>query len=211
MKLLIIAALFSLTSFIVPQKKNIVKTPLSEYSEAWNNPRFLECNTAINADYLSTEEKEMIYVTNMMRMDPQLFGNTVVKQFPDKEGVLYYKTLTEYKSLLKDLAKSKPLPLLYPDKRASESAKCHAISSGEKSYVGHVRQNEKCKKIKFYDAECCDYGRYFPLDILIGQLVDEGVEGLGHRYAFLTMFTKLGVSIQPHKGYGRTAVFDFLF
>jgi len=208
MKLFSIFLLF-FTSFYKPESSS--KTPLSEYSDAWNDERFLKCNTAADVDYLTDEEKEMIYVTNMMRLDPQLFGRTVAKQFPDKREIQYYKTLDEYKSLLKDLAKAKPLPLLYPDKRATESAKCHAISSGNKSYVGHVRQTEECKKTRFFDAECCDYGRYSPLDILMGQLVDEGVPGLGHRYAFLTPFNKVGVSIQPHKGYGRTAVFDFLF
>ncbi len=39
-----------------------------------------------------------------------------------------------------------PLSLLYPDSLCFESAKCHAVSSGQKAYVGHERQTNECKQ-----------------------------------------------------------------
>ena len=209
MKLLTITALFVLSSFSNPVNDQSPKTPLSEYSEAWNDVKFLKCNTAAMTSYLTGEEKELIYIFNMMRMDPQLFCRTVVKLYPNKKGLIYLETLEEYKSLLEDMAEKKPLPLLYPDADLFASAKCHATTSGEKGYVGHERQSAQCRKNKKFDAECCDYGRYTALDILMGLLIDEGVPGLGHRWACLGPYNRIGVSIQPHKSYGKNAVLDF--
>jgi hypothetical protein len=208
MKLLIITALIFLTSFTEPGNDILPKSPLSDYSTAWNDPRFLKCNTAAKAVYLTDMEKELIYVFNMMRMDPKLFNSTVVKQYPDKSYFIYLNEQEEWLSLQETMATLEPLPLLYPDVALSASAKCHAITSGQKGYIGHDRQTSECKKKVLFDAECCDYGRNTPLDIVMGLLIDEGVPGLGHRRACLSPYKKIGVSIQPHKTYGKNAVLD---
>jgi len=192
-------------SFSLPRPAS----PLAEFSPAWNETRFLKCNTAQNTSYLTAEEKELIYIFNMMRLDPKLFAATVVKQFPKKRGPLYLENIPEYRSLLDTMSRLEPLPLLYPDKDLFESARCHAISSGEKAYVGHVRQTEECRKKKNFHAECCDYGHQTPLEMLMGLLIDENVESLGHRYICLSSFNRIGVSIQPHKRYGKNVVLDF--
>jgi hypothetical protein len=208
MKLLLLPALL-ISAFSQTTTDTLSKTPLSEYSTDWNDPRFLKCNTAANTSYLSDMEKELIYVFNMMRMDPKLFGSTVVKQYPGKTALFYLNDLDEYKTLVETLAKTEPLPLLYPDEKLFTSAKCHATISGQKGYVGHDRQTADCKKKTLFDAECCDYGRYTPLDILMGLLIDEGVESLGHRETCLGPYKKIGLSIQPHNSYGKNAVLDF--
>ena len=201
--------LLLLNIFTKPGQDTAIKTPLSEYSEEWNDPRFLKCNTAAKVTYLTDMEKELIYILNMIRLDPKLFGSTVVKQYPDKNFLPYLNELEEYKSLLKDLAAQEPLPILIPDEKLSISAKCHAITAGQKAYVGHVRQTADCQKKKYFDAECCDYGRYTPFESLMGLLIDEGVPGVGHRYACLGTYGKIGVSIQKHNSYGRNTVLDF--
>jgi hypothetical protein len=210
MKWITILLLFlSLVSFNVNRQSS--SSPLAAYSEIWNEPRFLKCNTAAKTTYLTEPEKELIYILNMMHMDPQLFDSTVVKYYPEKSGALYLRNIPENQSLLDTLSTLAPLPLLSPDRTAFESAECHAISAGQKGYVGHERQSKDCEKKKDFNGECCDYGRYTPLDILMGLLIDEGVPSLGHRWLCLCNFRKVGVSIQPHTTYGKNTVIDFKY
>jgi hypothetical protein len=187
-------------------------SPLSAYSKEWNDIRYSRCNTAAAMPYLSQDEKELIYILNLLRTDPVLFNNTVVKKYPQVSGKThllndeYY-----YRSLLKTLSTMKPVSLLEPDRTLFESAQCHAQSSGRVGYAGHKRVNSTCEKLKSYYGECCDYGNKEPLDIIMSLLIDEGVPSLGHRTLFLRNYTKLGVSIQPHVKWGTNAVFDFSY
>jgi len=186
-------------------------SPLAEFSSEWNDARFAKCNTALNTSYLSKEEKEVIYVLNMMRTDPKLFANTVVTKFPQATGQYHLKTIPEFQSLIDTLKKVEPLPLLFPDSLCYESAKCHAISSGKVAYVGHERKTEECKKKKHHMGECCQYGYKDPLSILMSLLIDEYVPSLGHRFLLLSSYTEVGVAIQPHNSYGHNTVIDFYY
>ena len=186
-------------------------SPLSVFSTEWNQPRFLACNTAANASYLSAEEKKLIYILNLAHADPQLFANTVVEKYPDFISRPHLKDLPEYRSLLDTLKKLKPLSLLYPDSLCFVSAKCHAISAGQQGYVGHERQTEECKAKKHHQGECCQYGYGQALAIVMALLIDENVPSLGHRFLCLSSYGLIGVSIQPHKTYGTNAVLDFYF
>jgi len=186
-------------------------SPLADFSTEWNDSRFAKCNTAAGTAYLSKEEKEVIYILNLVRTDPKLFANTVVQKFPESKGQFHLKTIPEYQSLLDTLKKIRPLPLLYPDSLCYESAKCHAISSGKVAYVGHERKTDECKARKHHEGECCQYGYKDPLSILMSLLIDEYVPSLGHRFLCLSSYTLVGVAIQPHSRYGHNTVIDFYF
>lgn len=187
-------------------------SPLSLYGNEWNDAKYAQCNTAAKVDYLTSDEKRTIYILNLLRYNPSLFVKTVLVKYPSLSGKGYLTDDTYYyQSLIKTLGKLEPLTMLYPDKKCFESAKCHATSSGLIGYVGHERKTNACKPLKSYNGECCDYGNEDPLDIVLALLIDEGIPNLGHRNVFLTNYTKLGVSIQPHKKYGTNAVFDFSF
>lgn len=165
---------------------------------AWNDPKYLAANSAKNEDYLTDVEKQVYYYLNLVHMNPKLFADTYLKNLK-KSGNQYES------SLYAELQKLKPLPLLMPNRKLFESARCHAIESGKRGYVGHKRF--KCNE--FYMGECIYYGETDALGIVIALLVDEGVKSLGHRRIFLDNFTELGVSIQPHKSYGENCVMDF--
>jgi uncharacterized protein YkwD len=186
-------------------------SPLAGYSSEWNDDKYLKCNTAANASYMSDQEKEVIYILNLLRVNPTLFANTVVQKYPDDNHQGFLRNIREYKSLLDTLRKTKPLPLLYPDSLCFVSAQCHAVSSGQAGYVGHERQTKECKSKYRFFGECCDYGHKEPLPILLSLLIDQNVPSLGHRNMCIGPYKKIGVSIQPHKGYGNTAVLDFYF
>lgn len=187
------------------------QSPLAVYSPEWNNAKYLTCNTAAKAAWFTEDEKKMIYILNLVRMDPALFASTVLKQYPDQSNHLSLRNTDEYKSLMDTLRKLKPLSLLSPDSLCFVSARCHAISSGEAGYVGHVRKTTECAANMKFSAECCEYGHKDPLAIIMALLVDEGVASLGHRYACLGLYSKVGVSIQPHQVYYFNSVLDFSF
>lgn len=193
-------------------KEKNAMSPLAAYSAEWNNPRYNKCNTAANASYLTEAEKETIYILNLIRANPLLFANTVVKRYPEKSGQGYLVNSAFYTGLLDTLRKLKPRNFyLTPDINCFYSAKCHALYAGATGYTGHERSTEECKSKKHFNAECCDYGHNKPLDIIMSLLIDEGVPSLGHREICLGSYKKMGVSIQAHQQYGYNTVLDFMY
>lgn len=161
-----------------------------------------DTNSARNTTWLSADEKKVYYYLNQARMNPKWFCNTYIvprlKYDPDN---VYLLTLIDY------MMKMPALNALVPGRSAFESAHCHAETSGKTGYVGHERQKGGCKS-DFW-GECCSYGVSDPLGIVIQLLVDENVESLGHRYICLGWYSEVGISIQPHKGWGVNTVLDF--
>jgi len=184
--------------------------PLAVYSAEWNNPEYKKCNTATKATYLNDKEITVIYILNLARTYPKLFAKTVLAKYPalsGKEDLVndqYY-----YQSLVNAMHTMAPAPLLYANEKCFKSAECHAKTAGKAGYTGHDRINKACKAIESYSAECCDYGNEDPLEIVLSLLIDQDVPSLGHRRALLGPYTKVGISIQPHKSYRYNAVLDF--
>ena len=186
-------------------------SPLADYSTEWNDTKYLKCNTAANVRYMTDEEKKVVYILNMARMNPVLFAKTVVNQYPEKGKWTINRSSYYFTSLMDTLQKLKPLKLLYPDSLCYKSAFCHAVTTGKNGSVTHERVTDKCKKEEYFNGECCHYGNSTAVDILLSLLIDENVPSLGHRYVCLGSFNKLGVSIQPHIAYKSTAVLDFKY
>lgn len=183
--------------------------PLSTYSSIWADKKYLNCNTAIQTEYLSEEEKKVIWVLNMIRQNPQLFLKTVLLNPKCHNYVKAEKRDFYFNSLVTKFKTMKPIKsLLLPDSAAFVSARCHAVQSGKNGIIGHDRFNSGCEKD--FHGECCDYGNSDALDILLNLLIDSGIPELGHRVICLSdSYQKLGVSIQPHSVYGINTVLDF--
>ncbi len=193
-------------------KPVIVVSPLALYSSQWNDDKYSKCNTAANAPYLRKSEKDVIYILNLIRSYPALFAKTVLKKYPAISGNDYLVDDTYYfKSLVDTLLTLAPMQMLYPDKACFISAKSHAYQSGITGYVGHERKAPDSKLKKHYYGECCDYGHKDALEIVLSLLIDEGIPSLGHRDICLSNYSKVGVSIQPHKKYGTNTVLDFYY
>jgi len=187
------------------------QTPLSRFSKAWNDPKYQVCNTAAGASYMSAREKELMFILNMARMNPKLFGETVVAKYPDSSDHPGIESSPYYLSLKAWLPTIQPSGILQPDSLCYISAHCHAVASGKSGYVGHERTPE-CKWVRRYYGECADYGNSTAFEILMSLFIDDGVESLGHRTGcFDDKFKSLGVSIEPHEKYGTNAVMDFYY
>ncbi|MEO5893010.1 MAG: hypothetical protein ABIQ31_22360 [Ferruginibacter sp.] len=185
-------------------------SPLSAYSTEWNKAAYSTCNTAKNVDYMNDVEKEVIYILNLARAYPKLFANTVLAKYPamsGKERLInneYY-----YQSLIKKMLTMEQAPIINPDEKCFTSAACHAKTSGEEGYVGHIRTSNECKVQQHFLGECCDYGNKEPLNIILSLLIDEDIPSFGHRKILLGNYSLVGVSMQPHKTYRQNTVLDF--
>lgn len=210
MNLILIAILMiAFNAFSFDQSNDTAKNPFSAYSPLWNQSKYKVCNTGEHVSYLTKEEKNLIWVLNMIRLSPQLYLKTVLLNprshfyLPVAKRDYYFNSLVKELSHLKSNSK-----LLVPDSMAHVSALCHAYYSGVNGYVGHERLWGNCKS-DFY-GECCDYGFEDAVNIVTHLLIDYNVPSLGHRVICLSpKYTQLGTSIQPHQVYGNNAVLDF--
>jgi hypothetical protein len=137
---------------------------------------------------------------------------TVGTGYDGNKGWSNDSTWTERKeSLIVDLMTMNPLPLLCPDVKLYEIARCFAAEGGKAGIRGHYRTQTGCTT--GYDAECCHYGGVKNgLSTVMTLPVDFGKSNAapGHRkICFTSDFVKLGVSIQPHVRYKFNAVLDF--
>ena len=187
------------------------QSPLAAFSSNWNDARYAACNTAAQANYMSSTEKQVIEILNLARQNPALFGSTVVEKYPEFSSNPNLKKSHYFKSLLDMLEDLEPESLLQPDEKCFESASCHATTSGSAGYVGHTRQTSACGANKYFNGECCDYGHGEALGIVMALLIDQDVSSLGHRKIMLDNYGVVGVSVQPHTKYRFNAVLDFSY
>jgi uncharacterized protein YkwD len=207
--LLVFANCLVSDSFSKEIKLDTFNNPLKKYSAFWTDHKYDIYNTGSTANYLSLEEKKVLWVLNLSRAFPQEFLNTVVLNPKSEYYVKPEKRNHYFLSLMTTLKKMKPILVpLTPDSTAFVSARCHAIQSGIDGSIGHDRSRSGCNKE--FQGECCDYGNDNAVDILLNLLVDDGIVGVGHRLICLSnSYTKIGISIQPHKVYEVNTVMDF--
>lgn len=137
--------------------------------------------------FLTQEEKDVIQWLNIARMYPKWF--LYFRKIRNTDPI-YTKTLLLTMMLMKPIEKK-----LIPDKKLWTGAQCHAQTSGKVNYIGHKRQDPKCKKA--YNAEAIHYGGGNGAYKVERLLVDKGVPGLGHRKSILNpRYHFVGVSIQ---------------
>ena len=160
--------------------------------------------TTADCDYMTADEKQVIYYLNVARMYPAHFSE-LLRVYVTESPFHKAKNSNYVNSLKSELKIMKPLPPLLPDKAMWELSRCWATEAGNKGLTGHNRK--KCKA--GYMGECCQYGVSDPMEIVMELLIDEGISSLGHRRICLGNFTHVGVSIQPHKKYRVNTVLDF--
>ena len=184
--------------------------------DKWDAATLEKANLAKDASYLSDDEKKVIYYTNLVRMNPDLFDKTFYAKYRDSTKA---KETSFSRSLHNDLTtRFKPMDIVVPKEDLSAEAKDHAVDSGKSGKMGHFTSDnksyavrmEKFKGVYAVTSENCDYGVKDPLGIVIDLLVDEGQAAVEHRKLLLDKKQKyVGVSIQPHKKTKWTCVMDF--
>ena len=199
-----------LTFFYFPQKEVKSTSPLAAYGTEWNAAKYIACNTAAKARYMSEEERQTIYILNIARQYPALFCEKVVQPWCEQNSI-DRSSEKYYGSLVRQMSTMQPLPILQPDSVCFVSAACHAETAGKKGYVGHTRLTPQCSKVKRFNGECCSYGMHTPVDVVLQLLVDEDVESLGHREICLGNYKMIGVATRNHSRYGTNSVLDLRY
>ncbi len=201
---LLIGFLIFANFFSIQEEKEVY--PFSK----WDKSTKEKANSAKDVDYLTFEEKEVIYLCNLARLNPKLFGETYVKQYVDS---LEMPKTSYVNSLFATLKKMKKVDILSPQKDLYEVAKTHAEDSGKKGTIGHQNVTTRFKKHapRYGEtAENCDYGSDKAIDIVMSLMIDEGVSDKGHRENILEKAMKsVGVAIREHKKWDYTCVMDF--
>jgi len=183
----------------------------------WTDEEKIQANTAVNVDYLSEEEKNVIYFINLARINPALFAKTYLTQHVKENGLksdnYYVRTLYE------DLRKAKSISPLKPNSNLSKAAKFHALDMGSKGTIGHNSSDgtntfDRIRRFAKGDmmAENCSYGadNFKGIAVVLQLLIDEGVPSLGHRKTILSEdYSAVGVAIAEHKMYSFNCVLDY--
>jgi uncharacterized protein YkwD len=180
----------------------------------WHKDTVAKANTAASVTYLTPEEKKVLLLMNLARMDGKGFVKNVLAPYVKEHG----KSDNEYlSSLYTDLKKLPRLAPLLPNDRLSKSAAYHAKDMGITGMTGHdssdgtecfVRIHKYVRR--GYMGENCSYGYGDAVGIVLQLLIDDGIASLGHRKAILSPnFKRVGLSIKPHKVYRFNCVQDF--
>ncbi len=178
---------------------NLLKT-------GWDKVTLDKANTAAKVDYLTDEEKQVILVLNLARIEPAKFSRLHIITDNDASNQNEY-----YRSLVDTLSGLAPLPALLPNRTLSHIARAYADSTGKTGFVGHGDFNGRTKGIACsIVGENIAYGSPDAISIVKDLLLDEGVPSLGHRKNMLEVQYKyVGVGISPHRIYDTICVMDF--
>ncbi len=176
----------------------------------WDPLIIKKAHSAKDAEYMSQQEKAVIYYTNLARLDPKTFLKNIAKPYIDSTDEKNGYTA----SLLKTLGSVAPMSPMEPNKDLFLIAKPHALNFGKTGKTGHDNLKKRFEK---YMRSCncrisenADYGYDKAIDIVMHLLIDTDIKDLGHRKHMLDpKLTKVGVSIQPHKIYEWNCVMDF--
>ncbi|GAB4197663.1 MAG: hypothetical protein OHK0057_29690 [Thermoflexibacter sp.] len=181
----------------------------------WTEREIELANTAKDSKKLTKEEKRVIYLTNLCRINGKKFTLTYLKEYCQKNKLNHRKG--NIASLIKDLQKVKMHPLIVLPELC-DAATFHAKDMGETGQVGHnssdgTNFSDRMKSFTgtiYGSGENCSYGLDKAENIIMQLLIDDGVPSLGHRKNILDKdYRSIGVSIQRHKTYKYNCVMDF--
>jgi hypothetical protein len=176
---------------------------LSEYNVA---------NTAKSEYYLSDQEKKVIALINLARIEPNIFIEQYLKKAePDTNRL-------EVASAIKMLRANKDrLPFL-PVFSLHKSALLHARDMGVNGKIGTESSSgvDFENRIHQFFPQSINLSENFyvgsgePVDIVVSQLTGKNDPEFRHRDNLLsTNLHYIGISIQPHKVFCANAVIDF--
>lgn len=183
----------------------VVTVPLfatgnNQYLSFFTSSAIQRSNTAKDLQKLSSEEKEVILWTNLVRTEPQNFYKMLIVYFQKNPEFQLKNPYVQ--SLLKELNNSYPMGELATAALLNNNASAHAGYSQLTKRMGHEGFDSRAR-IAFNEhytgyGENCVYGVRDALHAVVSLLVDEGVPDLGHRKIMLSdKFNQIGVSMIP--------------
>ncbi len=183
----------------------------------WDNLFYRLANTARHSAYVSDMAKELIYLHNLCRINPRLFGETYLAQYLKNdswgESTDHYVT-----SLQERLRTADPAPLLYPyqpyfraaDSHAKDLSDSQTFAHNSSDGTGFGQRLNKFSDAGGYRAENIQGGTSTPIECFFSLMIDRGVPSYGHRENILQPNLRyIGIGIRDGGLYGLNWVFDF--
>ncbi len=187
-------------------------------------------NTAVSADFLDDDEKNLVLAHNLVRYDPAKFARLYVTEYisyfkgkefhyPDIEPILLTMEGKEPAvELFYELLRWEGAGLLVPSEGLSEAAASHARYICELGIRGHGGQGGMRARIERYGtwerkiAENISYGNFSAHDAIMYMLIDDQVFERSHRKIIMDPdFVYIGVAKDLHPRYptGYTYVINY--
>lgn len=194
------------------------------------NSKEKHLNTAANASYLTTLEKDVVYEINLFRSNPadyaekyiaplaKHYSNTLLNYPGETVTIRTHEGLSALKECVRVLEKAKPVSILSPNKALSKAARDHQKDQERTGKTGHTGSDrsdvkeriERYGTWQFTIAENIAYGNSSARQIVIFLLIDDGVRSRGHRKNLLNdNFKTIGIACGEHPKYRTMCVMDF--
>jgi|ERR1035437_6785334 hypothetical protein len=166
-------------------------TVVAQDLSKWSKKELELANTAKDSNYLNNNEKETIFFINLCRLNPTLFLETICKPYIDSVGIkgAHSRNYRSYvNSLYRDLTTCKKLTVVVPSMIINSITKEHCRYMIKNKQISHDSVYSRVRKINllyFFNSEDCAYGYNTPLSLVIGYLIDDGVNDVGHRKSLI--------------------------
>ncbi|GAB5540090.1 MAG: hypothetical protein Salg2KO_21930 [Salibacteraceae bacterium] len=187
----------------------------SDLFKSWPDTTLAKANSAKDVDYMSQEEKQVVFYTNLCRINPSVFSDTYLKEYLKENDIKRDKVV---RGLIQDLESAEPRKILQPSDILTQAARKHAKDMGETGRTGHNASDGSGFRDRMLEVsksfnglnENANYGNEKGIDIVMDLLIDRNVPTAGHRKNILDWESRyIGVAIEPHKRYGFNCVQDF--
>ncbi len=179
---------------------------------AWTEAELQKANTAKNCGTLSQEERSLILLLNLARLNGAKFADSFVKPYFSGE------TGDAVESLYADFAEIADYPMLTPDALLCRAAKNHANDIGSRGVISHqsaygTDSYQRMKNMGYQAgsySETLDVGNSKAIDILMNLLLDSYYSQRPNRNILLSKSYKaIGVAVSEHSKYSHCCVLDF--
>ncbi|MBN4072976.1 hypothetical protein JYT74_02935 [Crocinitomix catalasitica] len=150
-------------------------------------------NTAAKADYMTEQEKRMVFEINFVRKHPRIYSKIISKYLSEKsnsKGGLNYDTYKAGLELIDELDTMESLNVLIPKKCIYDAAKIHGLDCKGRGFFSHTG-SDKSDPWDRITKQCSDFktgnenasaGSGNSRDRVISLLLDDGISSRGHRY-----------------------------
>ena len=171
--------------------------------DAWSHSKYCLANTAANVKGMSTDEKQLIFLQNLLRMNPTLFKNTFLKRYLEQHPELTGNS--QVASLRSTLDGKTPLPLLYASEQLNQSAAelvqqyskpdQTSWSSTDDHKHAFLQTNKGEGSPEFISSNGYKGPSISPHEVVMALLINQGVTELEQRKVLLNAnMIQLGVS-----------------
>jgi hypothetical protein len=185
--------------------------------DEWGHSKYYLANTAAGIKGMSKEEKQIIFLQNLVRMNPTLFKNTFLKKYLEKNPQLTGNTFVA--SLRTQLDGKTALPLLYVDSKLNESALAFQIATKDNDSEWTSTDTSDANFLQKVTGEGspelisgnCYHGKSDkPEAIVMELLINNGVTDLLQRNTILNpTYIQVGMTKGEHTHYAANVAFNY--